>query len=87
MGLLKLLTFPVSGPVSAGGWLLRTVLDEAERQYFDEAAIAEQIAEVERRFEAGDIDAESFEHLHEALLQRLLEAREHHQTRAADNEA
>ena len=42
MGLLKLLTFPVSGPVAGTHWVLRTLLDEAERRYYDEEAILQQ---------------------------------------------
>ena len=78
MGLLKLLTFPVSLPLAGGHWVLRTVLSEAERRYYDEGAIRAEMAELERRFMAGQIDDAAFEYQEEALLERLLEAREFH---------
>jgi hypothetical protein len=78
MGLFKLLTFPVSGPLAGGKWILQTLLDEAERRYYDETAIQQELAEVGRDHQAGRIDDETFEQREEQLLQRLLEARDHH---------
>jgi len=77
MGLFKLLTFPVSLPVSGTTWVLRTVLTEAERRYYDEAAIMEEMSQLERQLEAGEIDHEMFDQQEETLLQRLLEARQY----------
>lgn len=77
MGLLKLLTFPVSGPLLGGKWVLQTVLNEAERRYYDEAATRAQMAELERQLLAGEVDDETFEQVEEMLLERLLEAREY----------
>jgi hypothetical protein len=75
MGLFKLLTFPVSLPISGGTWVLQTVLNEAERRYYDEAAILEEMAQLERQFADGEIDEAHFDQDEEALLQRLLDAR------------
>ena len=77
MGLFKLLVFPVSLPVSGGTWVLRTVLTEAERRYYDEAAIMEEMSQLERQLEAGEIDREMFDQQEETLLHRLLEARQY----------
>ena len=85
MGLLKLLTFPVSLPLSGGHWVLKTVLSEAERRYYDESAIRAEMAELERRLMAGQIDDELFDQQEEALLERLLEARAFHRA-SADEE-
>lgn len=79
MGLLKLLTFPVSVPLSGTRWVLQTVLDEAERKYYDEAAIHHEMAELEKRHQGGVIDDETFEMQEEQLLERLMEARKYHQ--------
>jgi hypothetical protein len=90
MGLLKLLTFPVSGPVLGGKWVLQTLLDEAERQYYDEAAIRQQMAALESDFQAGRLSDAEFDAREEALLERLLEARRYHQRKqdaAADRAA
>lgn len=84
MGLLKLLTFPVSLPISGGTWVLKTVLDEAERRYFDEAAILEEMAQLERQFQSGEIDQAVFDQQEEVLLQRLLDAREYRQRKEAE---
>ena len=80
MGLLKLLTFPISGPLAVA----QVLLDQAERQMYDEAAIRREMAEVERQLRDGEIDGEEFEQREEALLERLLEAREYHRARAED---
>ena len=77
LGLLKVLTFPVSGPLLGGRWVLQTVLDEAERRYYDPAAIREEMAELERRHQSGEIDDSTFDELEERLLQRLLESRDY----------
>jgi hypothetical protein len=87
MGLLKLLTFPVSLPLSGGTWVLRTVLTEAERRYYDEAAILEEMAQLERQLETGEIDDQSFDEREEALLERLLEARDYHQRQREEAES
>ena len=79
MGLFKLLTFPVSGPVSGTKWVLQTLLDEAERQYYDTVAIHEQLAALERGHEAGEVDDAEFDQREEQLLQRLLGARQYQQ--------
>lgn len=79
MGLLKLLTFPISGPIAGTTWVLRTVLDEAERKYYDEAAIHHEMEALERQHRSGEIDDEAFETREEELLERLLEARKYHQ--------
>ena len=76
MGLLKLLTFPVSGPVAGGRWVLQTLLDEAERRYYDPAAIRQQMADLEERHRAGGISDEAFDRAEEALLERLIESRQ-----------
>jgi hypothetical protein len=84
MGLFKLLTFPVSGPLVGTKWALKTLMSEAERRYYDEAAIRQEMAELERRMLAGQVDDETFDRQEEALLDRLLEAREYHQRRSAE---
>src|SRR3954447_2794171 len=76
MGLLGiLLTFPVSGPILTAKAAISTVIGEAERQFYDEGAIREQLAAAEREFAVGAIDKEEFASCEEALLERLLEAR------------
>ena len=82
MGLFKLLTLPVSGPVLGGKWVLQTILDQAERQHYDVAAIQQEMAELATQYQAGVVSDAEFDRREEALLQRLLEARAYHQRKA-----
>ena len=76
MGLLGiLLTFPVSGPLLTAKAAIKTVINEAERQLYDESAIRQQLADAERLYSRGEIDEEEFAEREEALLQRLVDAR------------
>jgi hypothetical protein len=84
MGLFKMLTFPVSGPLLGGKWALQTLLDEAERRYYDESAILQQMAQLEQQLIIGEIDDAAFDEAEEALLERLLEAREYHHRKTAE---
>ena len=84
MGLLGiLLTFPVSGPILTAKAAIMTIVDEAERQLYDEAAIQKQLAEAERSYRTKEIDEEEFAEREEALLQRLVEARRWRMDKAA----
>lgn len=87
MGLLKLLTFPVSLPLAGGEWVMRTLLTEAERRYYDEAAILEEMSQLERQLMSGEIDEQTFDLREEELLQRLLDAREYHRHRRETDES
>src|SRR4051812_42592150 len=86
MGLLKLLTFPVSGPVAGGRWVMQTLLDEAQRQYYDTNVIRQKLAEAEQQFLNGQIDEQTFDQLEDELFQRLIEARDYHQSRQGRSE-
>ena len=85
MGLLKLLTFPVSVPAAGGKWVLQTLLNEAERKLYDEAAIHQQMADLEAEYQTGRLSDADFDRQEEALLERLLEARKYHQRKQAES--
>ncbi|MBT2397126.1 MULTISPECIES: gas vesicle protein GvpG [unclassified Streptomyces] len=71
MGLLgELLLLPVA-PVRGTGWVLRQVVAEAERQYYDPSAIQRELSLLERRLEAGEIDEAEFDRREDELLDRL----------------
>lgn len=74
MGLLRLLAFPLTGPL----WVAQVVADEAERQLYDEQAIRGQIAALRDRHQAREIDDDTLALQEEALFERLLAAREYH---------
>jgi Gas vesicle protein G len=71
MGLLTaLLTLPLA-PVRGTIWIAEQLAAEAERQLDDESSIRRLLAEAERDFELGLLDAQEFESIEDALLDRL----------------
>jgi uncharacterized membrane protein len=71
MGLLTgLLTLPLA-PVRGTMWVAERLLEEAERELDDPKNIAAQLDDAERRFERGEISAEEYELIEDALMRRL----------------
>lgn len=71
MGLIgEVLLLPFA-PVRGSLWAVRQVLAEAERQYYDPVAVRAELALLEQRFVAGEIDEEEFEGQEDELLDRL----------------
>jgi hypothetical protein len=72
MGLLTgLLTLPLA-PVRGTMWVAERVLEEAERQLNDPAAIEQQLMEAEEAHERGELSDQEFEQIEDELLARLL---------------
>ncbi|MFI6490037.1 gas vesicle protein GvpG [Streptomyces sp. NPDC050564] len=75
MGLFtQLVTLPIA-PVRGAGWVVERVLEEAENVYYDPAPVHRELAELERRLLAGEIDEETFDRREDELLDRLEEIR------------
>jgi len=71
VGLLgEVLLLPLA-PVRGSFWVMEQVLSEAERQYYDPAAVRADLARLEERLEAGEIDDATFDRLEDELLDRL----------------
>ncbi|MFI6931253.1 gas vesicle protein GvpG [Streptomyces cellulosae] len=71
MGLIgEVLLLPFA-PVRGSGWVIRQVLREAERLYYDPSAVRAELARLEERLEAGEIDEEEFDRQEDELLDRL----------------
>ncbi|MFD3514669.1 gas vesicle protein GvpG [Streptomyces sp. NPDC058657] len=71
MGLLgELLLLPMA-PVRGTGWVLRQVVAEAEKQYYDPSAIQGELRRIEGLLEAGEIDEAEFDRREDELLDRL----------------
>jgi hypothetical protein len=71
MGLIgEVLLLPFA-PVRGSGWVIRQVLREAERLYYDPAAVRAELARLEERLEAGEIDEDEFDRQEDELLDRL----------------
>ncbi|TVL91323.1 gas vesicle protein GvpG [Streptomyces sp. SAJ15] len=60
--------------MSLVGWVLRQVVAEAEREYYDPARVRRELAALERQLTEGLIDEREFERREDALLDRLEEA-------------
>ncbi|MFC5213120.1 gas vesicle protein GvpG [Streptomyces coerulescens] len=71
MGLIgEVLLLPFA-PVRGSGWVIRQVLNEAERIYYDPSAVRAELARLEERLTAGEIDEEEFDRQEDELLDRL----------------
>ena len=71
MGLIgEVLLLPFA-PVRGSAWVIRQVLDEAERLYYDPAAVRAELARLEEQLTSGEIDEEEFDHREDELLDRL----------------
>ena len=71
MGLFTgLLTLPLA-PVRGTMWVAERLLEEVERELDDPRAIAAQLDDAEARFERGEISAEEYELIEDALMRRL----------------
>ena len=72
MGLLTgLLTLPLA-PVRSVAWLAERILEQAEQQMYDPAAIRRQLVEVGEAREAGLLSGEEAAELENELLSRMM---------------
>ena len=75
MGLITgLLTLPLA-PVRGTVWVAEQVLEEAERQYYDEGAILAQLQDIESARADGTMEEEDAARAEEALVARMMEGR------------
>lgn len=70
-GLLTLPLAPVRGTI----WVAEQVRQEAERQYYDPAAIRRQLENVDELRSLGEISEEEAEQMEDELVERLMESR------------
>jgi len=70
-GLLTLPLAPVRGTI----WVAEQVHQEAERQYYDPAAIRRQLENVDELRKLGEISEEEAEQMEDELVERLMESR------------
>ncbi|MBY8876110.1 gas vesicle protein GvpG [Actinacidiphila acidipaludis] len=71
MGLISgLLLLPLA-PVQGVSWVADVILDAAERELYDPAVVQARLAALNRAFDDGEIDAETFEREEERLLDLL----------------
>jgi hypothetical protein len=71
MGLLTgLLTLPLA-PVRGTIWVAEQLLEEVQRELDDPRTIEAQLDDAEERFARGEISAEEYELIEDALMRRL----------------
>jgi hypothetical protein len=58
-------------PVRGSGWVIKQLVREAERIYYDPSAIRAELARLEEQLEAGEITEEEFDRMEDELLDRL----------------
>jgi hypothetical protein len=75
MGLLSLLTFPITGPARGGVWVLEQIVETAEAELYDEGRIVAELRALTADVEAGRISEDEHAAAEEILLARLMEAR------------
>jgi hypothetical protein len=72
MGLISgLLTWPIA-PVRGVAWVGERILEEAERQWADPAAVERALRDVDARREAGELSEEEAAALEDELVARLM---------------
>ncbi len=69
--LLDVLTAPVLGVPRLLHWVARKLVEEVERQEFDEDKLQGQLLDLQTRYELGEIDDEEYARGETALLERL----------------
>jgi hypothetical protein len=65
-----LITLPLA-PVRGTMWIAERLLEEAERELNDPAAIEQQLAAAERAHERGELSEDELADLEDELLRRL----------------
>ncbi|MFJ7420613.1 gas vesicle protein GvpG [Streptomyces uncialis] len=71
MGLLSEVLLLPASPVRGTAWVLRQVVTEAERQYYDPATVQRELAHLVAAYEAGEMTEDEFEAREDELLDRL----------------
>ncbi|MFF5183340.1 gas vesicle protein GvpG [Streptomyces sp. NPDC000345] len=71
MGLISEVLLLPFAPVRGSGWAIQQVLREAERIYYDPAAVRAELSRLEERLEAGEITEDEFDRMEDELLDRM----------------
>jgi hypothetical protein len=65
-----LLTLPLT-PVKGAAWVAEQVADEADRELYDEGRIRRELAELEMKWEDGELSEEERDYIEADLMERL----------------
>jgi len=78
LGLLgKLLALPYSLPKAGIGFCVDKIIELAETEYYDDAAVKEELLLLQLQLEEGEIDEMEYRRREAPVLIRLREIREH----------
>ena len=73
---LKLLTFPISGPIGGIIWMAEQIQERASGELDDTQNLQKQLLALQLAFDLGDISEEDFEEQEEELLLQIQAAEE-----------
>lgn len=79
--LLKLLGLPVTFPL----WTVQKVMEEAEKDFYDERKIMSALAELTQMHDQGEISTEEYSDNKAVLVDRLREARARQQQKRGNH--
>ena len=83
MGILStILTLPVMGPINGVTWIAEKMIEQAEREIYDEGAVRGMLMELELRYDLGEIGESEYMVAEEFLLARLKDIREYKAAKA-----
>ena len=68
---LKLLTFPISGPIGGILWMAEQILERADTEIDDAENLQKQLLALQLAFDLGDISEEEYEIQEEELLEKI----------------
>ncbi|AOP47080.1 gas vesicle protein GvpG [Streptomyces lydicus] len=74
--LTHLATLPLA-PVRGVAWVMERVVEAAEDEAYDPAPVEQELARLEEKLLAGEIDEETFDRREDELLDQLEEIRAH----------
>jgi Gas vesicle protein G len=84
MVLLKLLSLPISLPVSGMKFVLQQVADLADQELYDPSVVHEQLLLLHVQLEDGDIDEDEYAEREAELMARLRDIRARNQQGPAE---
>lgn len=84
MGLIGEILLLPAAPIRGAGWVLQQVVREAERQYYDPAAIQRELGELAEALDNGLIDEAEFDRREDELLDRLEEVQQRRAAASGD---
>ncbi len=77
--LIKLATAPISAPLAGFKFILRTILEVAEKELYNLDSLREQLLLLQMEYEAGNVPDDEFRRREADIIARMRVARERQQ--------